>query len=77
MYNKIYNEVYRTITFGKETKINNFIVFSRTKFQKNKGPTTIKVAYEKTLTLQKNSYNLVEVKNQLIIFQIKIKTNFI
>lgn len=52
IYNKIYNEVDGIISVEKEKKINNFIVFSMTKFHKKKEPTTIKVAYKTTLTLQ-------------------------
>ena len=36
IYNKIYNEVDGIISVEKEKKINNFIVFSMTKFHKKK-----------------------------------------
>jgi len=75
-YNRIYNEVDRIITVEKETKINNFMVFSRTKFQTNKEPTTIKVAYGEILTLQKNSCNFIEIKTSMNHLSNKNKNQF-
>ena len=53
-YNKIFNEVDRIITVKEDTIVKNFMVFSKTKFQKDKKPITIKVSENETLIVKKN-----------------------
>ena len=62
---KIMNEVDRIITVEKDTKFQNFIVFSKTKFQKNKEPKSIKISEDEILVLEKHSCNFIEVKTSM------------
>ena len=64
-YNKIFNEIDRVITVDKDTIINNFMVFSKAKFEKNKVPILLNVTKDETLMIEKNSCNFIEVKTSM------------
>ena len=77
--NKIMNEVDRIITVKKDTKIKNFMIFSKTKFQVNKEPKSIKISEGEALVFEKYSCNFIEIKtsmNYLINENKEIKSDY-
>ena len=59
------NEVDRIITVKEDTKIKNFMVFSKTIFKQNTEPNPIQISEGEALFLPKNSCNFIEVKTSM------------